>query len=69
MKKGDFVKYRSASNGDDNFGVVVDLYTLKAKHIVNRGGHIDCVLILNEDGRLVQLPIIPSYNLEIVSEL
>ena len=68
MKKGDFVKYRSASHGDNNFGVVIDLYTLKAKNIVNRGGHIDCVLILKEDGRLIQLPIIPSYNLEIVSE-
>ena len=68
MKKGDFVKYRSLSSDNDNFGVVVDLYRLKAKHIVNRGGHIDCVLILNKNGRLVQLPIIPSYKLEIVSE-
>ena len=67
MKKGDCISFKN-SEGKFELGVVINKYTAKAKHIVNRGGHVECVLVLNEDNKLKEMPVIPQYEFRVISK-
>tara|TARA_B100000131_G_C17830029_1_gene497324 strand:- start:408 stop:620 length:213 start_codon:yes stop_codon:yes gene_type:complete len=66
MKKGDCITFKD-NQGEDALGIVVDLYKSKAKHVVNRGGYVELVLVMKRDGKLCEMVVADYHKFNVIS--
>lgn len=67
MKKGDYISFKD-NDGKQAEGVIVDIYTTKAKHIVNRGGFVELAVVLKPNGKLYEMVIADWHQFSIISK-
>ena len=67
MKKGDYIKFKD-NEGELAEGVIVNLYQSRAKHVVNRGGYVEMIMVLKADGKLTEMVIADWHTFEIISK-
>jgi hypothetical protein len=48
-------------------GIILDKKEVKAKNLVGRGGYIEVVDVLFDNGDIEQIPLAETYNFEVLS--
>ena len=48
-------------------GIILDKKEVKAKNLVDRGGYIEVVDVLFDNGNIEQIPLAETYNFEVLS--
>jgi hypothetical protein len=66
MKEGDYIKFVT-NMGNDRYGVIVKMYREKAKHIAGRGGYVEMIEILLNNGSFIRVIDADWRNFRIIS--
>ena len=72
LKIGDLVAlsrtlYKSRTVLSAERGIILDKKEVKAKNLVGRGGYIEVVDVLFDNGNIEQIPLAETYNFEVLS--